>query len=84
MLLSLHILIASFGLLSSIFSAVLYKKSLLNAAFTSIVLTILSGIGLVVFEHVSFIRVCSEGLLLSGISLAIALQARKRIAALSN
>lgn len=80
MLLITHILIASFGLLGSLYSLVRASKVTFITTYILIALGVISGISLVVFQQASIVRVCSEGLLVSSISLAIAVIAQKRAA----
>ncbi len=78
-MLMIHILLASLGLITSLLS--LYKKqmNLIVTSYGFIASGALSGIALLIFGDASVVRVCIEGLAVSSVSLVLAISAQKRV-----
>ena len=78
-MLIVHIIIALLSLLTSISNLALQKKSLITASLGLIGGTVVSGIALVIFGQASIVRVCMEGLLITGICLALVRQTSNKL-----
>ncbi len=78
-MLILHITLASLGLLSSLFSLVANRLNVIMGSYLLIAAGAGTGVGLLIFGDASVLRVCIEGLIVSSISLALAITAQKRL-----
>jgi hypothetical protein len=79
MLLTIHIALASLGLLTSVFSLFRQKMNVIFVAYGLTASGVLSGVMLIIFGQASIIRVCIEGLIISSVSIAFAVAAQKRV-----
>lgn len=79
MLLILHIILAVSSLLATAVLYVMPLKRLLMASYVSIILTLLSGASLVLFQHASLASSCVSGLVYLVVVIAGLIPAQSRI-----